>query len=95
MKRAEQGDFRVFNMLTSDERVDYVIRQADYYGYSGSRVKGLIFCSSVKEAEMLSSKFNEKGFGRLRSPEVIQTLTGRMPWIVWSATHEWTYWTIS
>ncbi|MFQ9895833.1 MAG: hypothetical protein ACLRWA_06515 [Lachnospira sp.] len=30
-----------FRYLTSDERVDYVIRQADYYGYSGDRVKGL------------------------------------------------------
>lgn len=65
IKRAEQGDYRVFNMLTSDERVDYVIRQADYYGYSGNRVKGLIFCSSVKEAEILSSKFNEKGLRTL------------------------------
>ena len=65
IKRAEQGDFRIFNMLTSDERVDYVIRQAEYYGYSGNRVKGLIFCSSVKEAETLSEKFNEKGLRTL------------------------------
>ena len=59
--RAEQGDYRVFNMLTSDERVDYVIKQATYYSYSGNRVKGLIFCSSVREAEVLSAKFNERG----------------------------------
>ena len=61
VKRAEQGDLTVFNRLTSDERVDYVIEQAKYYGYSGNRVKGLVFCSSVKEAIRLSEKFNEKG----------------------------------
>ena len=65
IKRAEKGDYRVFNMLTSDERVDYVIRQADYFGYSGKRVKGLIFCSSVKEAAALSLKFNERGLRTL------------------------------
>ena len=51
-----------FRYLTSDERVDYVIRQADYYGYSGDRVKGLIFCSRVNEARELSQKMNERGF---------------------------------
>jgi len=72
IKRAEQGDYRIFNMLTSDERVDYVIKQADYYGYSGNRVKGLIFCSSVREAETLSEKFNKKGLRTL-------ALSGRDP----------------
>ena len=65
MKRVEQGDFTVFNMLTSDERADYVIRQAEYYGYSGDRVKGLVFCSSVKEAKVLSQKFNARGLRTL------------------------------
>ena len=61
IKRAEQGDYRVFNMLTSDERADYVIEQALYYGYSGERVKGLMFCSSIAEAVVLSQKLNERG----------------------------------
>lgn len=47
-----------FNMLTSDERVKQIIDQANYYGYSGDRVKGLIFCSKIKESEELSRKFN-------------------------------------
>lgn len=51
-----------FNSLISDQRVDYVIQQAAYYGYSGDRVKGLVFCSSKKEAEELSSKFLDRGF---------------------------------
>lgn len=50
-----------FRELTSDERVRHVINQAKYYGYSGERVKGLIFCSRIEEAEKLSEKFNEYG----------------------------------
>ncbi|MDD3368833.1 MAG: DUF3427 domain-containing protein, partial [Lachnospiraceae bacterium] len=53
---------RNFNYLVSDARVDYVIEQANYYGYSGDRVKGLIFCSRKREAIELSAKFNQKGF---------------------------------
>lgn len=54
-----------FKYLTSDERVTRVMEQATYYGYSGSRVKGLIFCSRVDEAKDLSSKFNKKGWRTL------------------------------
>lgn len=50
---------RDFNMLTSDERVKHIVNQADYYGYSGDKVKGLIFCSNIKETEELSAKFNQ------------------------------------
>ena len=35
------------------------MNQADYYGYSGDKVKGLIFCSNIKETEELSAKFNQ------------------------------------
>jgi len=47
-----------FNVLTSDERVKHILSHANYYGYSGDRVKGLIFCSGIKESEELSHKFN-------------------------------------
>ncbi len=50
---------RDFSMLTSDERVKHIIEQAEYYGYSGDKVKGLIFCSNIKETEELSAKFNQ------------------------------------
>ena len=50
---------RDFNMLTSDERVRHIVNLADYYGYSGDKVKGLIFCSNIKETEELSAKFNQ------------------------------------
>ena len=51
-----------FNQLTSDERVRHIIEQAEYYGYSGDRVKGLIFCSRIDESEELSQKFNAAGY---------------------------------
>lgn len=54
----DDKDNRDFSMLTSDERVKHIIRQANYYGYSGEKVKGLIFCSSIKETQELSHKFN-------------------------------------
>ena len=54
-----------FNQLTSDNRVNHVIEQAQYYGYSGDRVKGLIFCSRNKECETLSQMFNERGYRTL------------------------------
>ena len=54
-----------FNLLTSEARVDHVIEQAQYYGYSGDRVKGLIFCSRNLECETLSKLFNERGYRTL------------------------------
>lgn len=56
---------RDFNQLISDERVRHIIEQASYYGYSGDRVKGLIFCSRIDESEELSAKFNALGFRTL------------------------------
>ena len=49
-----------FRYLTSDERVEHVMKQAEYFGHSGERVKGLIFCSRIDEANVLSRKFKEK-----------------------------------
>lgn len=51
-----------FIYLTSDERVEHVMKQAEYFGHSGERVKGLIFCSRIDEANVLSDKFNKKGW---------------------------------
>lgn len=48
--------------MTSDERVHHIIEQAKYYGDSGDRVKGLIFCSRIDESEELSQKFNAAGY---------------------------------
>lgn len=48
--------------LTSDERVDHIIKQARFFDCSGDRVKGLIFCSRKKECRGLSKKFNARGY---------------------------------
>ncbi len=37
----------------------HIIEQANYFGYSGDRVKGLIFCSRIDESIELSNKFNQ------------------------------------
>ena len=55
-------DLSEFSHLVSDERVSYVIEQADYFGYSGERVKGLVFCRTKREARALSDAFNARGF---------------------------------
>lgn len=79
---------RNFNRLTSDDRVDYVIEQAQYYGYSGDRVKGLVFCSRKEEAKKLSQMFNMRGFrtealtgedNESRREEVIERLVMDVP----------------
>lgn len=50
---------RDFNMLTGEERVKHIVEQAHYFGYSGEKVKGLVFCSRIDEAAVLSEKFNQ------------------------------------
>lgn len=51
-----------FNQLVSDERIKHIIEQVKYYGYSGERVKGLVFCSRIEESKELSNKFNQLGY---------------------------------
>ncbi len=62
-----QVDVNDFNDLTSGERVKNIIDVAEYYWFSGERVKGLVFCSRRSEAETLSAMFNsidKKNSGR-------------------------------
>lgn len=58
----EINDKSSFNDLTTDARVTHIINQSQYYGFSGERLRGLIFCSQIEEAQILSQKFNERGF---------------------------------
>lgn len=58
-RRLSPEDFR---RLTSDARVQHIIEQAEYFGYSGDRVKGLVFCSRIDESEELSRKFNSLAY---------------------------------
>ncbi|MDQ0204277.1 DUF3427 domain-containing protein [Pectinatus haikarae] len=54
-----------FSKLTCHERVNHIIKKASFYGCSGTRVKGLVFCRTREEAYALSCSFNEKGFHTL------------------------------
>ncbi|XCB30535.1 DEAD/DEAH box helicase [Arcanobacterium hippocoleae] len=58
-------DTATLKKLVAPERVKYIVQMLERYGYSRD-VKGLMFCSSVKEAEELSALFNrERVNGRL------------------------------
>lgn len=50
-----------FNCLEFKERVKHVLRAAHDYGFSGKRVKGLIFCSRNDEAKALEIELNKQG----------------------------------
>lgn len=69
----DNAGVRNFANLISDARVDYVLEKAEYFGYSGDRVRGLIFCSRKEEAKELSLKFNcrYKKDGSLYRTEVL------------------------
>ena len=54
-------DFSDFNLLASAKRVDYLLEKSEFYGYSGDRIKALVFCSRKKEAQMLSEEFSKRG----------------------------------
>lgn len=48
--------------LVSEERVDYIIKQTRYYGYSGKSLHGLIFCSRTDEADELAKELSKRGY---------------------------------
>jgi len=58
----EEKEKRDFAKLICDDRVNYIIEKAEYFGHTGSRVKGLAFCSRLDEGVELSKKFNERGY---------------------------------
>ncbi len=51
-----------FNKLVSNERIKHILDKIKFYGYSGNRVKGLVFVSRKEEAISLSKSFNELGY---------------------------------
>ena len=58
----ENTELSDFSKLTCDERVNYIIKQIEFYGHSGTTTNGLFFCSSKREALALSDKFNDRGY---------------------------------
>ena len=51
-----------FSHLLNEERINHLIEKISYYGYSGEKVCGLIFCGKKDEAKSLSVLLNERGF---------------------------------
>ena len=51
-----------FNLLASEERIERIIEKAKIYGCDNGKVRGLIFCSTVKESDALSKAFNLNGY---------------------------------
>ena len=62
IENEEVDDKSDFNLLASSERVDQVISKSKFYGTDTGEIRGLIFCSEVKEAKQLSLEFNTRGF---------------------------------
>lgn len=56
------SDLEVSFSNVHKERVDKIVEKIRYFGHSGSRVKGLVFCSNRVEAKsclmLLMSVFN-------------------------------------
>lgn len=59
---SDDESFRSFNRLVSEDRVNHIIENINYYGHCGDRVKGLIFVSRKVEGIELSQKFNQRGY---------------------------------
>ncbi|MDQ0429519.1 superfamily II DNA or RNA helicase/HKD family nuclease [Planomicrobium stackebrandtii] len=51
----------VFSKLITEERVDHLLQKVYYYGHSGDKVRGLMFCSRKEEAIKLSEELNRRG----------------------------------
>lgn len=47
--------------LTAQKRVKYILRELNYYGYCGSRPRGLVFCSRQEEAIKIAQEFSKLG----------------------------------
>lgn len=54
-----------FNDLTCDTRVSHIIAKSQFYGFSGERLRALVFCRHIEEAVSLSTKFNQRGFNTI------------------------------
>lgn len=58
-------DFSDTSLLLSEERINHILKQSKYYGYSGDHLAGLIFVSRNEEATLLEEKLNKRGLKTL------------------------------
>ena len=52
----------VFSKIEEEQRIDHVIQNAEFYGHCDGRLKGVVFCRNLKEAEEYSTQFNRRGY---------------------------------
>ena len=55
-------DKTVFTRIEEEQRIEHIITNAEYYGHCDGRLKGLVFCRNLKEAEEYSNEFNHRGY---------------------------------
>ena len=78
--------------LVSEQRVDYVLKEIEYYGYCGNHAKGLVFCSRQDEAKELAILFSKKGHPAValtnedsekrRSEVIAELVNGKIEYII-------------
>lgn len=56
----QNNDERDIHSLLTEERINNIVKNARFYGYSGERVKGLIFVSRKDEGILLSQTLNDR-----------------------------------
>lgn len=54
-----------FGKLTTKERVHHINEKIRFYGHGGERLRGLVFCRSIEEAEALAEQFCHLGYKSL------------------------------
>ncbi|MFC1236425.1 DUF3427 domain-containing protein [Vibrio sp. F74] len=54
-------DKSALNVLVQEERVKHILERIKQYGCDNGNVRGLVFCSEVKECEALASAFTNNG----------------------------------
>lgn len=60
--QVSEDDKTKFLKTEMDQRIDHILENAEYFGYCGDRLKGLVFCRDLKEAEEYSREFNRHGY---------------------------------
>lgn len=69
-------EFSEFTKIEFEKKVDYIIENAKFYGYGGDRLRGLVFCSSIKDAKRYADAFSRHGYrtawvsGNLRKKDI-------------------------
>lgn len=54
-------DVSDFNLLTSDERIKHILKESDYYGFSGDKLRALVFAPTIEIGKEITRKLVEQG----------------------------------